>query len=362
MAKDSREPWRVGTKTVGYVRRDPSGEPTFIIRKMVGAHRYTVSTKRHDEELARLELLAFEQDPAAYVPDRRPRYKEPVRLDLGDRDGSFLVREFLAWSRKPEAEGGAGNTAAWVHVQKYYLEWWAKVLGPTDLRRVSLERQILPALTGKPAQLPRIAVLKRLYSWLRKVVHRIETAEDPTYGQLSAPQGSPAQWKRSKVIPDGHVELARANLAEPWRSLLDVQAGTGAHVTELLRFAVEGSVEPAPPGRSDGAAGVLVFPEHKSGGAFRMAVTQETAEAAERVLKHGTFSRKWYEQAIKRACAAAGIPPFTPARLRHTIATRAVNAGVDVAAVGAFLHHRSPKTTRRWYATLAAPKRIPTLR
>jgi integrase len=144
--------------------------------------------------------------------------------------------------------------------------------------------------------------------------------------------------------------------------MLDVQAGTGAHVTELMRFAVSGAIEPVPLGRTDGAAGVLVFPEHKSGGAFRVAVTKETVEAAERMLKHGAFSRKWYEQAIKGACGAAGVPTFTPARLRHTLATRAVNAGVDVAAVGSFLHHRSPKTTRRWYATLAAPARVPTLR
>lgn len=133
--------------------------------------------------------------------------------------------------------------------------------------------------------------------------------------------------------------------------MLDVQAGTGCHVTELMRFAVSGSVEPVPPGRSDGAAGVLVFPEHKSGGAFRVAVTQETAEAAEQVLAHGTFSRKWYEDAIRGACRAARIPMFTPARLRHTIATKAVNGGATVVEVGAFLHHRSPRTTARWYAS-----------
>jgi hypothetical protein len=37
---------------------------------------------------------------------------------------------------------------------------------------VSLEKRILPALADKPAQLPRIAVLKRLYSYLRKARRR----------------------------------------------------------------------------------------------------------------------------------------------------------------------------------------------
>jgi integrase len=354
------EPWVIGKRTVGFIRHDAAGEPVYVIRKQIGTHRYTVSTGKHDEREALLEWLEFQKDPAIYSPDRRPRWREPVRLDLGDKDGSYLIREFLDWSRKPSPEG-AGNTHTWVHDQRVYLEWWAKVLGPVDLRKVTTE-QIVRALGGQPARYHRLAVLRRLYSWLRRVVHRISTAEDPVYGQLSIPPPEPAQWKKSKVIPDGHFELAREHLAEPWRSMLDVQAGTGAHVTEVMRFAAGGSVEPVPPGRNDDAASVLVFPEHKSGGTFRVAVTQETAEAAERVLKHGTFSRKWYEDAIKGACKAAHIPTFTPARLRHTIATRAVNSGASVAAVGAFLHHRSPRTTARWYATLAAPEKINTLR
>lgn len=83
MAGAKREPWTVGKRCVRYVRCDAAGEPTYVIRKMVGGHRYTVSTRKHEEEAARLELLAFEQDPAGYEPDRRPKWKEPVRLDLG---------------------------------------------------------------------------------------------------------------------------------------------------------------------------------------------------------------------------------------------------------------------------------------
>jgi hypothetical protein len=40
----------------------------------------------------------------------------------------------------------------------------------------------------------------------------------------------------------------------------------------------------------------------------------------------------------------------------------AVNAGAaDVAQVGAFLRHKSPRTTKRFYATMSNPKKVPTL-
>jgi integrase len=47
--------------------------------------------------------------------------------------------------------------------------------------------------------------------------------------------------------------------------------------------------------------------------------------------------------------------------LRHSVATLAVNSGASPAAVAAFLNHRSPRTTLRFYATLATPVKVPAL-
>ena len=65
--------------------------------------------------------------------------------------------------------------------------------------------------------------------------------------------------------------------------------------------------------------------------------------------------------AVKAACRAAKIPPFTPGRFRHSVATWAINEGADPATVAAFLNHKSPRTTMRFYATHAVPKKVPTL-
>ena len=52
---------------------------------------------------------------------------------------------------------------------------------------------------------------------------------------------------------------------------------------------------------------------------------------------------------------------FTPGRLRHSVATWAINGGVDPAQVSAFLNHKNPRTTRKFYANHAVAKKITTV-
>ena len=79
------------------------------------------------------------------------------------------------------------------------------------------------------------------------------------------------------------------------------------------------------------------------------------------MLAAGAFDRVHFQTAVKSACLAAEIPPFGTGQLRHSVATWAINAGADPTAVSAFLGHRSPRTTRKFYATHAAPRKVPTL-
>ncbi len=62
----------------------------------------------------------------------------------------------------------------------------------------------------------------------------------------------------------------------------------------------------------------------------------------------------------REAREKAGAPRFGPGQYRHAVATRMLNAGADPAAVAAFLGHKLPQTTRRFYATLAVvPVSVP---
>jgi integrase len=347
-ARDDRAEWE---RRGGRARTDSKGRTVYVIRKQVNGRRYEVSTRKHTLSAAFIELERFEKNPDAYVPGGGPA-GAPIYLSTD------LARDFLAWSLNEKR-----NTAKWVGQQRLYLAWWASALAGVNLRGASLRDRILPKLAGQPAKAQKIATLKVLYSWLRTVRHDIITAEDPTFGQLSVPQARPEQLRRVKALPRDHLTLAVEHLAsDRWRDLLRVLAGTGMHVAELERFATDGAVEPLPrDGRAEGAEGAIVIPSTKAGDPLRVAVGAEVLAAAKRVLEAGAFDRAHFDKAVTSACAAAGIPRFGAGQLRHSVATWAVNAGADPATVSSFLGHKSPRTTKKFYATHATPRKVPTL-
>ena len=357
ISKQDRAAWE---QRGGRIRTDAKGRPVFIIRKQIDTRRFEVSTKRHTLDAALTEWARFEKNPDTYRAGGEAG-REPIYLT------NELSKAFLSWSKNEKK-----NTPGWLRQQKNYLAWWMAELAGVDLRRATLRDHIMPKLAGNDVKCKshRIAVLKILYAWLRAERHVLATVDDPTYGALKVPQVQPAQHTKSKVVPAEHLALVLKGLAsDRWRDLLRVLAGTGMHVSELERFAKDGTLEPLPrDGKAEGAAGVVVIPTTKSGETLRVAVSQEVLTAAIAVRAAGSFDRRKLGKAIKSACLAVenpdgtfGITVFGPGRLRHTVATTAVNAGADPASVAAFLGHKSPRTTRRFYATLATPRKIVTL-
>lgn len=252
----------------GFIRTDVKGRKVYVIRRMINGKSYKVSTRAGNARAPMEQLKRFEADPEGYNPAGAPR-EAPIYLDAP------LAEEFLIWNRDVKK-----NSREWLEKQQRYLAWWADQLKGLDLRKVSLVDHIKPALKGAGNGPHRIAVLKSVYSWLRKEKHLLTVNEDPTFQTLVVPQARPEQWKRVKVIPRENYLLAREHLAPHWRDGMDVQAGTGWHVTELIRFAKEGSVEPYR-GDAEGVSGVLVCPQTKNGEPLRTAVSAE-------VLKPGS--------------------------------------------------------------------------
>lgn len=326
----------------GYVRRGAKGRKSHIIRRRINGVLYEVSTRCSSLRAAMKELDRFEADPPGYIPG-------------GDVQGTLyldaqLVSRFLA--------AHVDNSRPWLTRQKKLLAWWSSQLRGVDLRRATLRDHILPALEDAPGKPPRIAVIKRLYSWLREL-DMLEASQDPTLGKLKIPQAKVSQIDRSKVIPREHYEAARRHLIGIYRDGMDVLAGTGWHTTELQRFAKAGVVEAYHGEDPQGAAVLEVL--HKSGIPHRTIVTAEVAAAARRLREHGGISLSRFHSAVVGACKAAGVPKFTPGRFRHTIATLATESGHDELA-SRFLGHRSATTTRRFYSTRATPPKVPTLR
>lgn len=338
----------------GRVWRAEDGTETYVIRRQVEGRRYDLSTRCTSERAALEHLRRFESDPSSYRPSGDSD-AEPLAMTLE------LTKEFLAWQKREK-----GNSEAWIAAQRSLLAWWAERLGGVNLRRTDLRDDILHALEGAPGRPKRIEVIKSFFSWLRKHKRLVKPAEDPTFGGvLPVPPPKPAQWAKSKVIPREHYLLAREHLVGQYRDALDVLAGTGWHITELMRFATGGEVEPLPKAMrvQNGAVAVLLCPLHKSGAPHRTAVSLEVKEAAERLRERGwpADSKFPFYQAVESACVAAEIKPFSPGRFRHSVASWAIEAGADPAAVASFLGHKSANTTKRFYSVHAVPPKVPTL-
>ena len=359
MARPRRRGAWAGPWEGGRIWKAADGSVTYYIRRQVGGRVYSSSTGATTRRSAMAQLERFEKDPEGYRPEGDIG---PAPIFLTNE----LAEDFLGWSKNER-----GNSAGWVAKQKSIMTWWGERLDRVDLRRASLRDDILPPLKGATSQAQRKEVLKTFYGWLRKVKRDISTQEDPTFGALPAEQAKPAQRKKSKVIPVEHYRLAHEHLVGVFRDALDVLAGSGWHVTEMVRFAQAGAIEPLPKSMRvlNGAVGVLVCPMHKSGDTHRTAVSQEVLDAAIRLRAHGwPFDSAFpFYQAVKAACLAVntpdgkGIACFSPGRFRHSVATWAFEKGADPAAVSAFLGHKSPQTTKRFYATLATVPKIPTL-
>jgi hypothetical protein len=351
----------------GYVRADEEGRSTFIIRRMIGGVRYHQSTRCRTLVAAIRELERFERDPAGYEPGGPKRAEAVVFTEE-------LGREFLEWSKTDRR-----ITAKWLGAKRGYLAWWAEVLAGVDLRRADLTL-IEDALDKSPgARAHRIAVIKHFYGWLVAKKRILRPEEDPTFRRLTVPQAKPQQWRREKSFPQEAYEAVRRHMVGVWRDGLDVLAGTGWHLTELERFASAGEVH-AFRGRWDAADGpapaaVLVCPHTKGGEMLRTAVGEDVAAAAGRVRARGALRPDTLSKAITAGWAAAeghrlqdGGSPKTPipevraGSFRHAVSTWAIDGGEDPAAVSAFLGHKSPRTTRRFYATMATPRKVPTLR
>jgi integrase len=289
--------------------------------------------------------------------------------------------------------------------KKHLLEWWAEKLvdgegRALDLRRVKLAKHVLPVLDGAPGEKPGIwevapasgkrhkrEVIKALHGWLRKT-GRIDAHLDPV-ATLPVGQGRVAQTEggKNKVVPKEHVlQVAEhlINTGSRYGHALVIQAATGWHVTEIVRF-IEGGeiVRPVPQHLQEpGVTAILVCPLHKNGRIHFAKVGKRATFSAEILLRPskvdgldgrgrhyrgageevGSISIRHYMEAVKTACGKVKVPRFSPAWMRHTNATHAIqHAGVTTEDTGKFLGHADGLMAGTVYGVNAVPPKVPTI-
>jgi len=343
----------------GYIRTGKSGRRTYVIHRMVGGTQYEVSTKRSTEGEAFVQLAIFDKNPAAYAatreadlkPDLMPEGPPPVYLD------AQLIKKYLAYC----ASGPRPCTRNWWNMKRRFLEQWLVKLNGVDLRGADLQ-VILKVIDGATSRQHRIATIKHLYSWLRDAqgANLLSAGEDPTLAKLKVPQSNPEQWKTPKVFSVKDYKNMRKALKGTWyRDAIDVLAGIGWHYSELRRFAESGEVDALPRDERKGGTVAALITRHKGGGPHATRVTKPVLAAAKRLQKKGHLPEFYFGLVLKTKSTELGIEPaITPGRFRHAVATWAKRRGDPIASISAFLGHKSPRTTQRFYAVHGSAAKV----
>lgn len=348
----------------GYIHRQKNGLDLFIIERKIRGRRYHVSTGAHTITAAKAQLERFESDPAGYRPD-----------GAGDRL-QLTAQLVIDWTTFQHAKG---NTGKYVRDHARKMATWAERLAGADLRKLTL-KQLRDGLAGLSAQKHRIIAIKAFFSWLRTEKGLVTTAQDATL-DLKVPQSDPAKWKKRKAVPWQHVEKLLAHMqaaveaetgrelaatdkvhpgedARRRRDVLLLLTATAWHVTELRRFIRSGEIVR----QASGEVLAVLVTMHKGKEPTRMPVVhREHLEAADRLRMYGKIPR-WLERTHYEFCDAAGVPRFGLGVMRHSVATWAVEAKEHPERVAAFLQHKDPRTTKRFYIDVAVPTNVIPLR
>lgn len=322
----------------GRVWEAAKGKRTFYIRQVRDGKRYDVTTGKSTLRAAMDELNKFDKDPEKYG---QPANRVVLCEQLIVKYGRWCVEQ----AERPNTD------ARWVEIKQSYLRWWMEYFDGKPLTSITLAR-ILDGLDGQPGRANRIKAIKHLYSYLRQT-DQITADQDPTLKTLSVPQCKPEQdvTGKSKVIPEEDFRKALPLMHPVLADMCRLQAGTGCHISEALRFMKNGHVD------EDRAGLPLLAWRHKGGHIHRQEVSKGVAEVAKRLLGKSVPEANLH-RAIKNACEKAGVTPWTPGRFRHTFATNAVNSGVPAHQVALALGHRGSVTTLKWYATTAVAPRV----
>lgn len=330
------ERWDGGTI---HIQKD--GRRLYIIERRRGGQRFHISTRCHTATAAHEHLKRFEADPWGYAQEMREGREPDGGITLTDE----LILDFRRWQLARVTRKHANEMA-------HRLSEWARDLGGRDLRRLELGLLKAKLAERKTGRQHRIIALKSLCAWLREEKHVLDRKDDVTL-DLAVPQAVPEKHKRRKAVDRERVQAALGLLAPAYQDLLLLFGATGWHVTEMERFIREPESEVVHAKRG-GVLAVLVT-RHKNRKHTRTPITSaEALAAAERLRARGTMPRR-PNAALRRACLAAGVEPFTFGVMRHTVGTWAVEEGALPETVSAFLDHADKSTSQRFYIDVAVP-------
>lgn len=360
--------------------------------------RWTTDDGRHEH------VLGAAADPAAWKAEYA-RLIARLAADPGGparRSTDYLVAELCRdYAKSPDvAPGKLGQYRRALRLLcDLYAETPAAEFGPRDLEAWRDDLCRRTRKDGSPAYSVTyvrelLAIVRRCWSW---GVRRERVAPDRLAALRTVPGPRPGQCRPAKVVhaaDPAAVEAALPLLTPPVRAMVELQRLTGARPSELFRLTPgdvlrAGRVRLAGAGEADlDRLGVWVidYGRHKTAhrgksraiplGPRAQAVLapfldrpkdapcfsprEASRRAAGERAPGPRYTRHSYCQAVRRACARAGVAAWTPYQCRHEFLSE-VDAAMGLDAAQHAAGHSSPQTTRRYakvsLATAAAVAR-----
>lgn len=316
--------------------------PTYVIDRWIHGKHWHVSTRCRTERAAVKELEKFEADPAGYRQLRQ-------RAVNGVAMTPELIDEYLEWQR------GQGFDPGHIRQTEMCLTRILGVVGLRDLSRTPFIelRDIIDSTADKDkpaARMARRKAMKGFGSWLRKEKGLLTRGNDPTI-ELQLESATPEKNRRRKAMTLEFVEKAIAQMDPDVADVAVTLAGSGLHISELIRLhAGHGGLHE--PEEWQRAAGVIltIVVRHKSGQLHAVAVGDPAVAAAvRRVLERKTFpSRGRITKQDVRTSKRLGAK-FSMGWLRHSVATWLARKQTPEEAIAKQLGHSSTDMVRTTY-------------
>ena len=358
----------VGTWKGGRIQRLKDGRNRYVLRRMVGGVRYSLTLAARDEEEALGAFYAFRQAPLRFIADhksvkvakKRAGVKHGLRLDQA------LITALDRWLQQE------GRSAKHRKNTRSYLTWWGRIPRVLDLDGDGLDR----ALGKLPGRKHRIIAFKTLGKFLTTTSSddrpRLRPEENPARF-LRVPKakgGKKKGYSRStleriyaRIEPDQKVDhKGDATLAQLARDVFRLQVHLGMHYTEVARLAARaGTVEQVD---HPVIKGVVAFP-HKGGFEHRVSLDARGYAAAMRLYTAGRLpSETRYRALLAQASRWLGTTAaVVPGRLRHSLVTLGQSGtlvwkegqGVTLDVIAQITGHQGTATTRKHYNSLQVP-------
>lgn len=302
------------------------------------------SREKYGEFLARLQR-------GDLVAEAKRPPKQKVEFLVSELCVRFLTQYAGRYRRsdgRPSAEVDCFKSAI-SHLHKLFGDSPANEFGPLRLQVV--RQSMIDAGWARRwinKQVGRIRLIFKVgVSWevvRPDVLAALQTVPSLAIGETSAPETEPRT-----AIPDADLNAVRDVLSELHRDILDLLLMTGARPAELI-YLTGGDIDRTGEIWRADLRHHKTARKGKSRTLFFIPAAQLilrkylTANPDDRLFP---IQRNSYGNAIKRACVKAGVKPFVPHQLRHTTATKLVDA-VGLEGAQQVLGHSQAAMTRHY--------------